>query len=373
MKRISNLLFVCIFMLSTFSSAADLDAIYRAQRVSLMLSQVISGHYELDMSDYQKEDRDLVALLKSPAASHIKILNRDNQFIIQFDNKAAILVEITNDKIYLNEHELKLNPAISISQNLKNFALESKNRNRTKGTKSALLWRLLNSLAVASPVQDQAWEAAKNIAFGGLQVIDAYSNLAAGSATLSAAIADGAAASVSTAVAVTAASVAVALVLVAVIACGQEAVAASHQHQTKKSQELLNCFSKPLSWIGKNPRDRLYIQDISCPKKDSVVVEFESQIHQKIQLSLSFQNGRYAYSMPADPGAVAADPKLDAQYSKWFENKELQKKMEIDALYFHQVCNDPKLLAAFRKAVKQARAQGHVYTGDPAPPRTATK
>jgi hypothetical protein len=144
------------------------------------------------------------------------------------------------------------------------------------------------------------------------------------------------------------------------VTCDLEARAASAEFHSKKSQELLNCYSKPLSWIGANPRDRLYVQNLDCHRKDTIVVEYESQTHKKIDLVLSYINGRYMRSMPKDQLALDRDPKLEAEYQKWFQDEKLQKRMEEEAVYFKKICEDPKMLETFRKASSEARKQGQL-------------
>lgn len=355
MKRFSCLGLILILSQNTLAYTANFDALYKVQRVSTEFAKIVAGKTAIDIHQFQKEDRDQIALLKDRLSSRLKVTSEGNKLTFDYENKATAVLELDDDKIYLNGVQLKINPEVSLTQNLRNWGLSLKSDQRTSRVET--IWNLMNARAMASTTGDQAAKAATSIVSSGVNAFQNYAAVVYTSEGAAAAVAAGSAATVSTAVIVTAAAVVAGLAVVAIAACENEAVAAAAENNSAKSEERLNCYSKPLSWFKVNSRDRLYLQNINCSKDQSkIAVEYESQTHKNLKIDLLFEKSELVDILPEDPSKKA-------QVIKELENKTFKNKFVEEVSSLKQFCEDPQKIAQFKKVAASVRKQGKVFTG----------
>ena len=140
-------------------------------------------------------------------------------------------------------------------------------------------------------------------------------------------------------------------------------------------RKRLNCYSEPLSWLGVNPRDRLYVQSLFCGKTDK-------QGYEKITVSMASSKGaaakrelifkgeefvefkddanshRYDSEYKLKPGYGKVDP-LPPSEKKYFQS------VEKEANRIRAICHDEKAHAQLQDATRRARKEGEIGTSRP--------
>jgi uncharacterized membrane protein len=370
MKPWLNLIFLFLFASTAFARPNNFDSAYLAQRVSMVLKDAVTGKYVLDVSRLPQEDREQIALLANLDTSRLNISVQKNVLIINQDSKAVAVIDFTRDAIHLNGAEIKLNPSISMTQNLRNWAIRKKQSQKT--SKVQRLWGGLISQAAAAEPSEEAKKILKALGSTALEVVDDIDTVVTSAAlaakatgrtvVMGAATGTGALlVSPAYALAVLIAATVAALLIVGVIGWCEQEMLARAAEGSSVSRERFNCYSKPLSWMNINPRDRYHAQDFNCsPDGKSVVIALESETHKESKIEVKFEQGRLKEILP-----VSSDPAVTASFAKSAEAKKVKELLSKQVPYLQKICSDPKTLQAFKTAAEAEHSMGRIIKGSP--------
>jgi hypothetical protein len=158
----------------------------------------------------------------------------------------------------------------------------------------------------------------------------------------------GASGGVSTAV-LTGTVVAVALAA-GVVGC--EVYAISAQNGLSKSVDRLNCYTAPLSWIGANPRDQLYLQYVECGLDGSIDnVTLKSRSGAEAKRNFLFKaNQIVSVSEKFQKNGNSAPERIQLNETQLnAENGKYAKKLNPEINFYQSLCKNPQKLSEFRK------------------------
>ncbi|MBL7688043.1 MAG: hypothetical protein JNJ49_08400 [Bdellovibrionaceae bacterium] len=331
-----------------------------------------SGKFDLSGYRFQKEDRAVFDHVRKKLSSAFQFEVKDNLIAIRHPGMAAVL-EFRGDQIFLNGERFEISADRPIQSSLRNWALRHKKRQGSFRAQSSPFLVAINGAIPAAEAQldPMSYAVATTMAQGGDMAAFGM-NLAMGQA-----IAGSSSAAIGSGAALTATGVAAVLggTAVAIAAVAGVGYCEIGTGMTRSMRKRLNCYSEPLSWLGVNPRDRLYVQDLVCRQNDK-------QGYEKIKVSMASSRGDMAArefvfkddkfieftddanSRPFDskyklkPGYGILDP-LSPSEKKYFQ------EVEKEAMRLRAICHDEKAYAEFRAATRQARKDDEVGTSQP--------
>lgn len=380
-KKCFQILLGLLFLISQSANAftPDVELTFRAQSIHLALQELKQKKRMLSLEEKVDQDQVDHALQNWPA--DLKITSQENWIAIEHKNTAAV-IEFLDGKIHLNGMVLNLNPELSITQNLKNWALryeKTKKRSKYEWIRESLVSKANAQLdpvtmATATSIASGSMENfAMNYAIA--QSMTTSASATAGVGTGSAAAAAGGSVLASTLI-VGGIVIALTAVTGAVYCELQADLTTTWNSRANRARERLNCYSKPLSWIGMNPRDSLYMQNLTCDG-NKITVALESQTKIRTNRTLTFQNGQLI--------SVAEDGLAQKPYTSGKlltespqklnqKSKELAESFRKEATYYQKICSDPQAKQKLLLKIAEQEEKGKIYTEQPkAPSSPSTK
>jgi len=353
MVKMTVIFRLCLILCLSFSHVSfafnpSLHTRFLAQKTLFDFESLQSGTKNLTSYHFAKEDQvafEKIAKFKDP---ELKMKSQENWILVEYKDSAAI-IEFLNNKIFLNGKELKLSPQISISQSLKNWSLA-----HSKAKKNSHNQMLFDFLIPKAQAQIDPLTYATITSVGHLE------NFAMNYAVGEMLAGSGAAAGGGSALVI--GGVVIGLVALAGLGICEVNVRA-YGNPTAKGR--LNCYSQPLSWVNLNPRDNLYLQEITC-LNESIVVKLESKTEKIANLTFTFKNSELS-SVTRNYGLKPSEGVESLQASS-LENKQQKKDFEdlkADSKYYQQLCKDPAKMERLKQQVDKARIKGSIFTDQP--------
>lgn len=320
------------------------------------------GKFDLSGYGFRKEDRAAIENARKGLSSEFQFEAKGNLIAIRYPGMAAVL-EFRGDLTFLNGERFEISANRPLMTSLQNWVLNRKGlQGRRRAQLSPFLFALNGTLSEAVAQLDPvSYAVASTMASGGDMAAFGM-NLAIGNSM--AASASGAAAVLGGIAVAVAASAGVAY-------C--EAYQLSGMVRTMRRR--LNCYSQPLSWLGINPRDRLYVQSLACAKDDKqgyerIKVSMASSMGERAARELVFKDGNFfefkddASKKPdysqyeLKPGYGKLDP-LSPSEKKYFQ------EVEKEAMRLRAICHDDKAYKELNAATERARSEGDIGTSQP--------
>jgi hypothetical protein len=356
------LLSVCLFGQTAFC----FDQKYEDRTVFLrstnLMDQMLHNTGPMTFQNLAKEDVALIEIAKKNA-DKLQIRYLDSSVSIRYQ-EMAVHVEMKDHELWIGGVRHQINPDISISENIRNWAKLYLRNQKTSSSR----W-----MSAALPGANAANLPADVIPKESLDKFAAFAAKAVPVAGMGAMAAVGGAAAVG--------AMAISILVIGAATCEAMARSDAAYFHANVSRERLNCYTGTLSFYGaelekvgiSNPRDRLYLQSLRCDGQQ-ISAQLESNRGLSSTRVFKFANGTLI---------SAEESRLKGRYSKDRENKAVQfsnppkaeEKKTLEALApelsaYQNLCQNPEKLAQFRREAEQAHSQKEISTTSPAASKT---
>lgn len=307
--------------------------------------------------DLAKADEDIINFVIKNKNKNLKV-NYTSDGISIFYKDMGLNLTIKAGEIYIAGVKVNFSKDLSATESMRNWAKKYVAKNNTASTRT----RIFDYLVPQARAQvDPTTALAISVATGSgtlLPIGETVAGIAVGAAAMSGAMVVG--------VAVAAA------VTVGAIGCETYALT-SGMNGLSSSQKRLNCYTAPLSWIGVNPRDKLYLQSLECSPDGKINVRLESKAGATANRSFSFK-GRHLVTVS---NSYFEKPTHEAKKNQWNEtqlkadNNKLAKYLDTEIGYYKGLCSEPAKLAEFNK--NKSEVGRDILTNQPSSSKLGTQ
>ena len=341
---------------------STVQSIFLTNKIIIDLNSIEAGTLKIDSYQFNTEDKQFLTRLTGQQINKTKVSREKNKIYIEYKSIKATL-EFTENRIYLNGKEIVLKPDLSITQSLNNWGKSFSEKKKTSRHENLFNFIVPKSQAILADLFTVA-------------LLDAIINGPAASVPV--------AAPATTASAAVVAGKVVAAVAVAVagaVYCEGYArwttpIGSGRADEVlTKNNRRIDCFSKPLSWVGLNPRDALYLTEIECSNDAArIYVSLQTPNDKSLSRELNFNGENLISVEEGHRYNFSADDIKENRSKTLTSDKELAAFKE-DARYYRKICADPKAQAELKiKTIEARNKKGQPYREQPkAQPTVITK